>query len=78
MSTIFQKRSAWQVFPLELLEIITYQLMWVAAATYIPILAPPNLLATMTGIAGASHYSLGKQQLHGNLSSFVSWKYPKS
>lgn len=50
----------WLVFPYELLEIFTYQIMWVAAATYCPILAPKGLLATMTGLAGATHYSLGR------------------
>ncbi|KAB7496862.1 Major facilitator superfamily domain-containing protein 6 [Armadillidium nasatum] len=52
--------SPWLCFPFEILEIFTYQLMWVAAATYCPILAPKGLLATMTGIAGSVHYSLGR------------------
>ncbi|XP_042873043.1 uncharacterized protein LOC122253799 [Penaeus japonicus] len=52
--------NPWMCFPFETLEVFTYQLMWVAAATYCPILAPKGLLATMTGMAGAMHYSFGK------------------
>lgn len=47
------------VFPFEVLEVFTYQIMWVAAATYCPILAPKGLLATMTGLVGSVHYSFG-------------------
>ena len=54
------QRSPWYCFPFEMLEVFTFQIMWVAAATYCPILAPPGLLATMTGLAGAVHYSIGK------------------
>lgn len=43
-----------------MLEVFTYQVMWVAVVTYCPILAPKGLLATMTGVTGATHYSLGK------------------
>ncbi|KAK8379420.1 hypothetical protein O3P69_019376 [Scylla paramamosain] len=53
----------WLVFPYELLEIFTYQIMWVAAATYCHILAPKGLLATMMGLAGSIHYSLGAVSL---------------
>ncbi|XP_064113349.1 uncharacterized protein LOC135219996 isoform X1 [Macrobrachium nipponense] len=53
-------KNPWLCFPFEALEVFTYQLMWVAAATYCPILAPKGLLATMTGVAGAVHYSFGK------------------
>ncbi|KAK7067024.1 hypothetical protein SK128_018617 [Halocaridina rubra] len=52
--------NPWMCFPFEALEVFTYQLMWVAAATYCPILAPKGLLATMTGVVGAVHYSIGK------------------
>ncbi|KAK7068368.1 hypothetical protein SK128_017572 [Halocaridina rubra] len=48
------------VFPFELLEVFTYQLLWVAAITYCPELAPPGLLATMTGVVGAVHFSVGR------------------
>ena len=51
-------------FPFEALEVLTYQLMWVAAVTYCPILAPRGLLATMTGVAGAVHYSMGRLMGH--------------
>ncbi|XP_069191154.1 major facilitator superfamily domain-containing protein 6 isoform X4 [Procambarus clarkii] len=50
----------WLVFPFEVLEVFTYQLMWVAAITYCSILAPKGLLATMTGLTGAIHFSLGR------------------
>nr|XP_053646239.1 uncharacterized protein LOC128698164 [Cherax quadricarinatus] len=50
----------WLVLPFEVLELFTYQLMWVAAITYCPILAPKGLLATMTGITGSVHFSLGR------------------
>ncbi|XP_064096935.1 major facilitator superfamily domain-containing protein 6-like [Macrobrachium nipponense] len=50
----------WLVFPFEMLEVFTYQIMWVAAVTFCPILAPKGLLATMTGLAGAIHYSVGR------------------
>ncbi|KAK7080309.1 hypothetical protein SK128_013083 [Halocaridina rubra] len=43
-----------------MLEVFTYQIMWVAAVTFCPILAPKGLLATMTGLAGAVHYSVGR------------------
>lgn len=33
--------------------------MWVSAATYCSILAPKNLLATLIGILGMAHFSLG-------------------
>ncbi|XP_071542120.1 major facilitator superfamily domain-containing protein 6 [Panulirus ornatus] len=52
--------NPWWVFPFEILEVFTYQLMWLAALTYCPILAPKGLLATMTGLAGSIHYSLGR------------------
>nr|XP_053653742.1 major facilitator superfamily domain-containing protein 6-like [Cherax quadricarinatus] len=50
----------WLAFPFEILEVFTYQLMWLAALSYCPLLAPKGLLATMTGLAGAIHYSLGR------------------
>ncbi|XP_047496052.1 major facilitator superfamily domain-containing protein 6-A-like isoform X1 [Penaeus chinensis] len=50
----------WLVFPYEMLEVFTYQVMWVAVVTYCPLLAPKGLLATMTGLTGATHYSLGR------------------
>ncbi|XP_042231696.1 major facilitator superfamily domain-containing protein 6-like isoform X2 [Homarus americanus] len=49
----------WLVLPFELLEVFTYQLMWVAAITYCPILAPKGLLATITALIGTIHFSLG-------------------
>ncbi|CAG7728467.1 unnamed protein product [Allacma fusca] len=52
--------SPWWCFPFEALEAFTYHLMWAAAATYCSILAPKGLLATLMGVMGALHYSLGK------------------
>lgn len=34
--------------------------MWVAAATYCAILAPKNLLATLIGVIGMAHFSIGR------------------
>ena len=34
--------------------------MWVAAATYCSLLAPKNLLATLIGVLGMAHFSLGR------------------
>lgn len=34
--------------------------MWVAAATYCAMLAPKSLLATLIGVLGMAHFSLGK------------------
>ncbi|KAF0292791.1 Major facilitator superfamily domain-containing protein 6-B [Amphibalanus amphitrite] len=56
----------WLCFPFELLEVVTVHLMWNSAATYTAQLAPPGLLATMTGLSGMLHYNAG----HG-LGSFV-------
>ncbi|ENN74204.1 uncharacterized protein LOC109540938 [Dendroctonus ponderosae] len=52
--------SAWWCFPFEALESLSVHLMWVAAATYCAILAPSNLLATLIGVVGMAHYSIGK------------------
>lgn len=34
--------------------------MWVAAATYCTLLAPKGLLATLIGVLGMAHFSLGR------------------
>lgn len=34
--------------------------MWVAAATYCTVLAPKGLLATLIGVLGMAHFSLGR------------------
>lgn len=34
--------------------------MWVAAATYCAVLAPKGLLATLIGVLGMAHFSLGR------------------
>jgi len=52
--------NPWYCFIFEALEVFTYQLMWVAAVTMFPILAPQSLLATLTGLSGAVHYNIGK------------------
>jgi len=33
--------------------------MWIAAATYCAVLAPKTLLATLIGVLGMAHFSLG-------------------
>ncbi|XP_037084598.1 major facilitator superfamily domain-containing protein 6-B-like [Pollicipes pollicipes] len=53
-------RNPWLCFPFELLEAVTTHLMWNSAATYAAYLAPPGLLATLTGVAAALHYSVGR------------------
>lgn len=55
-------RNPWLCFPFELLEVATTHLMWNSAATYAGQLAPPGLLATLTGFAGALHYSFGMRR----------------
>lgn len=49
------------MFPFEAIESLAVHLMWVAAATYCALLAPKNLLATLIGVSGMSHFSLGKR-----------------
>lgn len=51
------------MFPFEAIESLAVHLMWVAAATYCALLAPKNLLATLIGVIGMSHFSLGKNIL---------------
>ncbi|CAH1964458.1 unnamed protein product [Acanthoscelides obtectus] len=52
--------SAWWCFPFEAMEALSVHLMWVAAATYCTVLAPKNLLATLIGVCGMAHYSIGR------------------
>jgi len=56
-------RDPWWVFPFEAIESLAVHLMWVAAATYCALLAPKNLLATLIGLSGMSHFSLGKRTI---------------
>jgi len=35
--------------------------MWIAAATYCAVLAPKTLLATLIGVLGMAHFSLGNR-----------------
>ncbi|XP_046804247.1 uncharacterized protein LOC111680647 [Lucilia cuprina] len=42
------------------MEALSCHLMWVAAATYCSILAPKSLLATLIGVLGMAHFSLGR------------------
>jgi hypothetical protein len=35
--------------------------MWIAAATYCAVLAPKTLLATLIGVLGMAHFSLGNK-----------------
>lgn len=57
---IFFRRDAWWCFPFEAMESLSCHLMWVAAATYCAILAPKGLLATLIGVLGMAHFSLGR------------------
>lgn len=59
----FYYRDPWWVFPFEAIESLAVHLMWVAAATYCALLAPKNLLATLIGVSGMSHFSLGKNNI---------------
>ncbi|XP_024081412.1 uncharacterized protein LOC106668659 isoform X2 [Cimex lectularius] len=52
--------DAWWCFPFEAIESLSVHLMWVAAATYCTVIAPKNLLATLIGILGMAHFSLGR------------------
>lgn len=47
------------MFPFEAMEAVAVHLMWVAAATYCAVIAPKNLLATLIGVVGMAHFSLG-------------------
>lgn len=42
------------------MESLSCHLMWVAAATYCAVLAPKGLLATLIGVLGMAHFSLGR------------------
>ncbi|XP_073991086.1 uncharacterized protein isoform X2 [Rhodnius prolixus] len=52
--------NAWWCFPFEAIESLSVHLMWVAAATYCAIIAPKSLLATLIGVLGMAHFSLGR------------------
>uniref|UniRef100_A0A182LXW2 Major facilitator superfamily associated domain-containing protein n=1 Tax=Anopheles culicifacies TaxID=139723 RepID=A0A182LXW2_9DIPT len=52
--------NAWWCFPFEAMEALSCHLMWVAAATYCALLAPKSLLATLIGVLGMAHFSLGR------------------
>lgn len=54
-------RNSWWCFPFEAMESLSVHLMWVAAATYCAMLAPKSLLATLIGVLGMAHFSLGKE-----------------
>lgn len=42
------------------MEALSCHLMWVAAATYCTLLSPKGLLATLIGVLGMAHFSLGR------------------
>ncbi|KAG8234738.1 hypothetical protein J437_LFUL000973 [Ladona fulva] len=52
--------NAWWSFPFEAIEALAVHLMWVAAATYCATICPKNLLATLIGVLGMAHFSLGR------------------
>lgn len=60
MSARHPHRNAWWCFPFEAMEALSCHLMWVAAATYCAVLAPKSLLATLIGVLGMAHFSLGR------------------
>lgn len=64
------------------MESLSCHLMWVAAATYCSILAPKGLLATLIGVLGMAHFSLGRGSgsffggfLIGNLGTREAFRY---
>lgn len=75
-------RDPWWCFPFEAMESLSCHLMWVAAATYCSILAPKGLLATLIGVLGMAHFSLGRGSgsffggfLIGNLGTREAFRY---
>jgi len=52
--------SAWWCFPFEAMESLSVHLMWVAAATYCALIAPKGSLATLIGVIGMAHFSIGR------------------
>lgn len=56
----FNHSDAWWCFPFEAMEALSCHLMWVAAATYCTLLSPKGLLATLIGVLGMAHFSLGR------------------
>lgn len=57
----YHSRDSWWCFPFEAMESLSVHLMWVAAATYCAMIAPKSLLATLIGVLGMAHFSLGKK-----------------
>lgn len=52
--------NPWWSLVFESMEVITINLMWVAAATYGNDIAPKGLTATMQGTMGGIHYGIGR------------------
>ena len=52
------------------MEALAVHLMWIAAATYCALLAPKTLLATLIGVLGMAHFSLGMNNLISICKSF--------
>lgn len=59
LSNAISCRNPWWCFPFEAIEALAVHLMWIAAATYCAVLAPKTLLATLIGVLGMAHFSLG-------------------
>lgn len=57
---VCRSSDAWWCFPFEAMEALSCHLMWVAAATYCTLLSPKGLLATLIGVLGMAHFSLGR------------------
>ncbi|KAK4009736.1 major facilitator superfamily domain-containing protein 6 [Daphnia magna] len=50
----------WMSLPFEALEAVTIHLMGVSCSMFCAQCAPPGLLATLQGLAGSCHYSIGR------------------
>lgn len=53
-------KNPWWSLVFESMEVLTINLMWVAAATYGNAIAPKGLTATMQGTMGGIHYGIGR------------------
>jgi hypothetical protein len=51
---------AWYVLPVELLNGITFSLMWAAATSYSSLMAPRGISGTMQGVLNGLYFGLGR------------------
>ncbi|XP_052076348.1 major facilitator superfamily domain-containing protein 6-like [Mytilus californianus] len=52
--------NAWYVLPVEMLNGITFGIMWAAATSYGSILTPPGMSGTIQGLLSGVHFGFGK------------------